>query len=101
MSQNYTNESTIVLFQNDKEGNEKRPDYRGKLYLHGEEYKVAVWKQMRNDGTGQEYLKGKIERFQAGPPAGAGAGAKPFQPPAFSPSNRAPAMPTATDEIPF
>ena len=64
---NYTNESTLVLFNNDKGNNPKRPDMRGKVYLNGEEYKVSVWKSFKKDGTGEEYLRGRLERATAAP----------------------------------
>lgn len=83
----YTNESTLVLFRNDKGDNPKRPDYRGKLYLHGEEYKVSAWVQEQKDGSGKKYLKGRIER------------AAPAAAPAVSAAPTAQAQPA--DDIPF
>ena len=32
-----------ILFKNDKEGNERRPDYTGKATVDGEEYRIAAW----------------------------------------------------------
>lgn len=97
MSQNYTNESTLVLFPNDKEGNPKRPDYKGKLYLNGEEFKLSAWIQERKDGSGQKYLKGKIER------AGDYNAASTPRPPAPAPAIPAPvlAKPSADQDVPF
>ena len=67
----YTNESTLVLFPNDKQGNPKRPDYRGKIQLNGESFKVSVWERTSKDGKGTRYLSGPIERdqFNSQPPA--------------------------------
>lgn len=61
----YTNESTLVLFKNDKGDNPKRPDYRGKLYLNGEEFKLSCWISEKKDGSGEKYLRGKVERAEA------------------------------------
>lgn len=86
MSQ-YTNESTFVLFKNDKGDNPKRPDYRGKLYLGGEEYKLSAWITEKKDGTGEKYMRGKIERMNAAQPP----------PPRFANSEQ----PAKTDDIAF
>lgn len=75
----YTNESTLVLFKNDKGDNPKRPDYRGKLYLHGEEYKISAWVQEKKDGSGEKYMKGRIERAAPIPPPQTTAPASPSQ----------------------
>lgn len=64
MSQQYDNTNTIALFMNDKGGNEKRPDYRGKLNVNGSEYAVSAWLQTKKDGTGEQYLRGKIEPWK-------------------------------------
>lgn len=42
MSQ-YDNEMRGVLFKNDKEGNEARPDYKGKIQIGGVEYWLSAW----------------------------------------------------------
>ena len=51
--------NTFSLFENDKKGNEKAPDYKGKGLIDGKEVKVAVWK--RTSQSGIEYLSGSIE----------------------------------------
>lgn len=43
MSQQYDNEMRGVLFKNDKEGNEARPDYKGKIQISGVEYWLSAW----------------------------------------------------------
>lgn len=48
-----------VLFQNDKDGNEKRPDYKGKLNVDGKDYELAGWKRVSKKG--QPFLSLKIE----------------------------------------
>ena len=39
----YSDENKGVLFKNDKEGNEKRPDYTGRINVGGHEYELAAW----------------------------------------------------------
>jgi uncharacterized protein (DUF736 family) len=87
MSQQYTNESTFVLFKNDKGDNPKRPDYRGKLYVGGEEYRLSGWISEKKDGSGEKYLRGKIDRAEVS----TNAMAKPA----------APTQAPQTDDIPF
>ena len=83
----YTNESTFVLFKNDKGDNPKRPDYRGKLYLGGEEFRLSAWITEKKDGSGEKYMRGKIDK--------APAQSVP-KPPAASFDN-----PATTEDIPF
>lgn len=52
-------DNTFSLFENDKKGNEKAPNYKGKGLINGQEVKIAVWK--RTGKTGVEYLSGVIE----------------------------------------
>ena len=47
----YDNTNTGVLFKNDKDGNEKRPDYKGKLDVEGKEYEIAGWVRQSKKGT--------------------------------------------------
>ena len=61
---NYTNESTFVLFKNDKGDNPKRPDYRGKLYIGGEEYQLSAWITEKKDGSGEKYMRGQVQKAQ-------------------------------------
>lgn len=51
--------NTFTLFENDKKGNDKAPDYKGKGLINGQEVKIAVWK--RTGKTGVEYWSGNIE----------------------------------------
>lgn len=39
----YDNTNTGVLFKNDKQGNEKRPDYTGKINVDGKDYQLSAW----------------------------------------------------------
>lgn len=43
MPQEYDNEMRGVLFKNDKQGNDKRPDMTGEVTVHGVTYRVAAW----------------------------------------------------------
>lgn len=58
MTEQFDNTNTIVLFANDKEGNEKRPDYTGKVNVDGVEKAVSVW--IGETQTGKAMLKGKV-----------------------------------------
>lgn len=39
----YDNTNRGVLFKNDKEGNDKRPDYTGKINFGGKDYRLSAW----------------------------------------------------------
>lgn len=52
-------DNTFSLFENDKKGNDKAPDYKGKGMVSGVQVKIAVWK--RTSQSGIEYLSGSIE----------------------------------------
>ena len=55
-------DNTFSLFENDKKGNDKAPDYKGRGLFNGQEVRVAVWK--RTSQSGIEYLSGTIEPAQ-------------------------------------
>ncbi len=57
MSNQYDNTDTFILFRNDKEGNEKRPDYTGTINIDGTEYRLAAWIK---DGKKGKFMTGKI-----------------------------------------
>jgi uncharacterized protein (DUF736 family) len=40
---NYDNTNSGVLFKNDKKGNDKAPDYKGKVNVNGKELEIAGW----------------------------------------------------------
>lgn len=42
------------LFKNDKDGNERRPDYTGKAMVDGEEYRIAAW--VKEGRGGKKFL---------------------------------------------
>ena len=54
--------NTFSAFVNDKNGNEKKPDWTGKINIDGKEKRVAIWK--RKSASGIEYLSGTIEEPQ-------------------------------------
>ena len=39
----YDNTNSGVLFRNDKQGNEKRPDYTGKINVEGKDFYLSAW----------------------------------------------------------
>ena len=47
-------------FLNDKEGNERRPDYKGSADIGGEDYYIAMWKREMKDG--KEYFYVSLEK---------------------------------------
>jgi uncharacterized protein (DUF736 family) len=51
---------TIVLFENEKDGNDKRPDLTGTALWNGEEIKVALWENVSKGG--KKYLSGQLQR---------------------------------------
>ncbi len=52
---NYDNTNSGVLFKNDKKGNEKAPDYKGKVNIEGKEKELLDW--MRANGVGKVILR--------------------------------------------
>jgi len=47
----YDNNMRGVLFVNDKQGNEKRPDYTGNCEIDGKKYRISSWKKTSQKGT--------------------------------------------------
>lgn len=55
----YDDTNRFVLFKNDKGGNEKRPDYTGKLTLPGGQVmRMSAWIR---DGKSGKFMSGQIE----------------------------------------
>jgi uncharacterized protein (DUF736 family) len=52
-------DNSLVLFPQDKEGNDKRPDFKGKGLLNGEEFEVSVWKNISK--AGKPYMSGQLQ----------------------------------------
>lgn len=55
----YDNNNTFALFKNDKQGNEKRPDYTGTITVNGEEMRMSAW--IRESKTGNKYMSGQVQ----------------------------------------
>lgn len=55
----YDNEKRFALHKNDKDGNEKRPDYKGTMQLNGVEYVLSAW--IRTSKAGNKYMSGAME----------------------------------------
>ncbi len=72
---------TVSLFNNDKEGNDKRPDYTGNLKTpDGKEFKISLWNSVSQKGT--NYLSGKVDI-------------------PYNPNGDAPSQGSASDAVPF
>ena len=50
-----------TLFQNDKQGNDKRPDYTGKINVNGTDYRLSAWIR---EGQKGKFMSGSVEPFQ-------------------------------------
>jgi uncharacterized protein (DUF736 family) len=48
---NYDNTNKGALFTNDQKGNEKAPNYKGKLNVNGKEYDIAGWVRQGKSGN--------------------------------------------------
>lgn len=48
----YDNTNTGIMFQNDKGGNEKRPDWKGSLDIDGVAYWISGWEKETSKGIG-------------------------------------------------
>jgi uncharacterized protein (DUF736 family) len=46
----YDNSNSAVLFKNDKKGNEKAPDYKGKGQVNGKDVELAAWARKSEKG---------------------------------------------------
>lgn len=49
------------LWVADKEGNPKRPDFKGRITVKGVEYEIAGWE---NDGDEMEYINLKVSELR-------------------------------------
>ena len=54
MSGDYDNTNTGALFKNDKQGNEKWPDYRGSVNVDGTEYWLNAW--LKTSKKGEKFM---------------------------------------------
>jgi uncharacterized protein (DUF736 family) len=64
MAGKYDNTNTFVLFQNDKKGNPKAPDYTGTVNVNGEDFEAAGWKKVSTK-DGKTFMSGRLELKKA------------------------------------
>ena len=57
----YDNEMRGILFKNDKQGNENRPDYTGRIQIDGKEWRLAAWIK---DGNKGKFMSINVSEFQ-------------------------------------
>ncbi len=93
MNEPYDNTNPGALFANDKEGNEKRPDYRGKLNINGVEYRLSGWVRTPKSG-GKKFLSLKCEPIEQAPP-------RPAPGPPYPSQAKPEPVTDDVDEIPF
>lgn len=55
----YDNTNTGALFKADKQGNDKRPDYKGPANVDGTEKEMAAW--ITKDRNGNTFMRIKFE----------------------------------------
>lgn len=48
-----------AIFRNDKKGNDKAPDYRGKGVVNGKEVEIALW--VRKSSAGVSYFSASFK----------------------------------------
>ena len=63
----YDNNNRGVLFKNDKQGNDKRPDYRGSATIAGVDLNISAWIR-RSQKTGDAYMSLSFEPKKAAAP---------------------------------
>ena len=59
----YDDTNSGALFKNDKEGNEKRPDYKGPLNVNGQEFYVSAW--LKTAKSGQKFMSLQVTAKEA------------------------------------
>jgi hypothetical protein len=56
----YDNEMRGALFKNkDKDGDDKRPDYKGRIQVDGTEYWLSAW--INESRTGEKYMSLRVQ----------------------------------------
>lgn len=58
-------EGQFSLFQNDKKGNEKAPDMKGKGMINGKIVELSAWTKVSNGG--KKFLSGQMKNKQDRP----------------------------------
>ena len=56
----YSNENSGALFKNDKKGNERSPDYSGKINVNGKDLRLAAWIK---EGKSGKFMSLKVSEF--------------------------------------
>lgn len=64
---NYDPNMKGVLFKNDKQGNDKRPDYRGSCVIDNVDMNISAWIKASKK-TGDKFMSLKFEVKRAAPP---------------------------------
>jgi len=63
----YDNKNRFVLFKNDKQGNENRPDLTGTITMEdGTEMRMSAW--LRESSKGTKFYSGQIQAAEAKKP---------------------------------
>ena len=56
---NYDNSNRGALFKNNKQGNERRPDYTGTLNVAGIDYQLSAW--LKSSKGGDKYMSLSVQ----------------------------------------
>ena len=56
----YDNTNSGALFKNDKKGNDKAPDYAGKINVDGKDLRLAAWIK---EGKSGKFMSLKVSEF--------------------------------------
>jgi len=59
----YDNTNSGALFKNDKDGNEKSPDYKGSINVNGVEFWLSSW--LKVSKKGQKYMSLSVQPKEA------------------------------------
>ena len=99
MPQQFDNRNTIILFKNDREQNDNKPSFKGKLFVDEVQYEVALWTKT-SQKNGNKFLAGTIK-----PANGGGSGDRPQSRPTAAPTTQPAAQSQPQqfqdDDIPF
>lgn len=63
MAKQYDNTNTGALFKNDKQGNDKRPDYKGTINVNGTEFWLSAW--IKHSKDGMAYMQMAVQPKEA------------------------------------